>query len=74
MPVSVMQVGVVRVSVRQGDMTVPMRVRLSGRIARAMLVLVMQVVDVGVGVPQEFVDVVVLVPLGEVQIKAEGHE
>lgn len=50
MPVAVMQVGEVLVPMQVAPVLVPMRVRLAGRIIRAVRVSVVLVVDVATGV------------------------
>ncbi len=59
----VVQVRIVRMLVAQGFVAVPMRMRLAGRVARAVGVLVVFVVDVPMLVVRRLVDVLVLVPL-----------
>jgi len=62
-----MNVRRVRMTVREGRVRVPVCVRLAGRIAGRMRVLVMLVVHVPVRVRQRLVHVKVLVSLCEVQ-------
>lgn len=69
-----MQVGKMRVRVNQPGMAVAMRVRLAGRIVRGVVVAVMRVVHVPVLVLHRLMDVLVRVPLGQVQPHARAHE
>ena len=69
MLVPVVEIGVVRVPVAQGLMPVPMRVRLSRRVAGPMDVMMVVIMGVGVLVLQRLVDVLMLVVLREVQPK-----
>jgi hypothetical protein len=69
-----MQVGVVRVLVVQGLVPMPMGVRLGRGLAGRLRVAMVLVVDVAVLVLQQLVDVLVLVPLGQMQPEAGGHQ
>ena len=66
-------VGIVRMGVRHPRMSVRVAMRLSGRITRCVLVLMMRVVHVRVHVVHCLVHVYVLVPLGDVQPNTEAH-
>ena len=68
MVVPVMQVGIMRVAVRERLVTVPVGVRLARGIVRAVRVLVVLVVDVAVRVLLRRVMVLVLVPLAKMQV------
>ena len=70
----VVQVRVVRMTVRQWPMPVPMTVRLARRIVRRMRVLVMRVVMVKMLVLNRIVGMLVLVPLCEVKPHTRSHE
>lgn len=61
-PVPMMDIGIVRVTMRQGLVGVPMRVRLALRIARAVFVSMVLVMGVPMPVGEAFVRVLVLVP------------
>jgi hypothetical protein len=74
MSVAVMQIGIVRMTVYQGRVTMPVRMRLSGRIIRTMLVPVMLVVHMSVLVLHSFVRVFVGMTLCQMQIDANGHQ
>ena len=69
LPVPVPMMDVRRMSMRVGErsMRVPMGVRLTHRVVRSMLVLVMLVVNMTMHVGQRLVHMKVLVPLGEMQ-------
>ena len=68
-----MHVGDMRVAVPHPRVTVLVRMRLAGRVGRRMLVPMMLVVNVSVHVHERLVHVLVLVPLGQVQVDAGGH-
>lgn len=74
MYVPVMHVGIVRVAVRQQVVAVRVCVRLPGRIVDAMGVLVMLVVYMRMGVHKQFMRVLVVMPLGQMQKYTEGHQ
>ena len=74
MHVPVVQVGVVRMRVRQRLVPVRMHVRLVAVPGEGMLVPVVFVVHVSVIVRHRFVRVFVHVALGEVQPHTEGHQ
>ena len=69
-----MQVGIVRVLVPRRRVFMPMSVRLARRIVRTVSVLVMQVMDVPMGVSQCAMDVLVFVPFRQVQPKPDRHQ
>ena len=68
------RVGIVWVLMAHRRMMVPVRVRLSGRGARAMTVLVMVIVGMAMFMVQRLVRVFMLVPLGKVQPDAHSHQ
>ncbi len=74
MPVAVVQVGIVRMLVRERGVPMPMAVRLPSGVIRRVLMLVMGVVDVPVLVFHRLVNVLMCVRLSEVQIDADGHQ
>ena len=69
-----MQVRVVRVPMHQALVAVPMAVRLARWIGFSMRVSVVLVVDVAMVVLQRPVNMLVLVPLGQMQPETNGHE
>jgi hypothetical protein len=71
---AVMQIGIMRVLVPHRLVAVGMGVRLSWRIVRGVRVAVMLVMGVTMLVRQRLVDVIVLVPLGKVQIETDAHQ
>jgi len=66
MTMPMMQIGVVRVPVCEADVPMPMRVRFAQRIGRGVIMLMVFVMTVTVLVFHRFVQMVVLVPLGQV--------
>ncbi len=70
----VVEVRVVGVPVRDWRVPVAVRMRLARRVTRGVLVLVMEVVDVAMGMQQRFMRVSVVVRLGDVQPHAETHQ
>ncbi len=70
----VMNVRVVRMTMHQLRMPMPMRVRLAGRISRSMRVLMMLVMDVRVFVFQSLMPVFMFVPFREVQPHPQAHQ
>ena len=68
MAVAVMQVGIVRVLVNDRQVHMAMRVRLASRITGSVPMAVMLVVHVAMFVIECFVSVLVLMPLGEMQV------
>ena len=71
--VPVVEVRVVGVPVRDRRVPVAVGMWLARRVARRVFVLVMEVVDVAMGMPQRFMGVFVIVSLGDVQPHAETH-
>ena len=69
-----MNVRVMRMSVDQFLVTVPMRVRFAGRVIRAVDMLMMLVVSVQVLVFHRLMPVLVFVPLSQMKPDAEAHE
>jgi hypothetical protein len=67
MAMAVMQVRVVRVPVHERGVPVPVGVRLAGRIGGRVLVLVMFVVTMPMLVLYWFMNVFMLMPLGQMQ-------
>lgn len=63
-----------RMLVGQDRMPVQMAVRLAAIPVEIVVVLVMRVVNVGVGVLQRFVRVLMLVALGQVQPNPDSHQ
>jgi hypothetical protein len=74
MSVPVMEVRVVRMPVDQAVVPMPMTVRFAGRVAGAVRVLMMLVVPMPVFMVHRLVNVLVLVPLGQMQPEAEAHQ
>ena len=74
MSMTMMEVRVVRMPVHQAGVTVPMSVRFAGRIAGAMCVLMMLIGTMPVFMLHRLVNVFVLVPLSQMQPKAEAHQ
>lgn len=74
MLVAVMQVRIMRMAVRERLVAVPVGVRLTRGIVRAVRVLVVLVVDVAVRVLERRVVVLVLVPLAQMQVQADRHQ
>lgn len=72
--VPVMEIRVVRVGMAQPRMLMWMGVRLAGRLAPAVLVLMMLVVDVQVVVRELPMLVLVFMMLGQMKPDAQGHE
>ena len=72
--VPVVEIRVVRVGMAKPQMLMCMGVRLAGRLAPGVLVLMMLVVDVHVIVPELPVLVLVFMMLGQVKPDAQGHE
>ena len=63
----------VRMLVPEALVMVGVRVRLSRRVLRAMLMLVMGIMDMGMSVLHGFVNVLVIVLLGQVQPYTDRH-
>lgn len=74
MLVPVMEVRIVGVPVRHRRVPVGVRVGLARRVIRGVFVLVMEVVDVTMGMLHRFMRVVVVVRLGDVQPHADTHQ
>ena len=74
MVVPVVEVRIVGVPVRHWRVPMAVRMRFACGVTRAMFVLVMEVVDVAMGMLQRFVRVFVIVRLGDVQPHAETHQ
>jgi hypothetical protein len=72
--VPVVEVRVVGVPVRDRQMPVTVRVWFARRVTGGVFVLVMEVVDVAMGMLQRFMGVFVIVSLGDVQPHAETHQ
>lgn len=73
-PMAMMQVRKMRVAVDQRRMLVAMGVRFAGRSIRPMFMLVMRIVDMPVFVLYRFVVMLVRVPFGQMQVKADTHQ
>jgi len=71
--VAVVEVRVVGVPVRDRDVSVTVRMWLARWVTGGMFVLVMEVVDVAMGMLQWFMGVFVIVSLSDVQPHAEAH-
>lgn len=71
MPMSMMQIGIVRMGMSNRLVPMPMRMWLSYRFI--VLVLVMFVMHMAVVMPQNIVPVVVLMSLGQMQPKTAAH-
>ena len=65
--VSMMQVRIVGMPVHQRCMAMPVRMRLAGRIGRRVIVLMVCVVAMAMLMLHHFVNMVMLVPLGQMQ-------
>ena len=74
MSMPMMEVRVVRMPVHQAHVPMAMSVRFARRVAGAMRVLMMLVVTMPVFMLHRFVNVLVLVPLGQMQPEAETHQ
>ena len=74
MLVPVVQVRIVRMTVRQRPVTVPMHVRFTRRVVRPMRVPVMRVVMVTMLVLDRIVRVPVFMPFGDVKPHPGRHE
>ena len=73
MIVPVVEVGIVGVPVRHRRVPVTVRMGLPRRVIRSVFMLVMQIVDVAMGMLQRFMPVFVVVGLRDVQPHAEPH-
>ena len=69
-----MNVRIVRVSVRHGSVPMDMDVRFALRIARGVLVPMVLLVYVGMFVHESFVDMFMFVMLSQVQIRSKHHQ
>ena len=74
MLVPVMQVRIMRMFVQKPWVPVPVVMRLAGRRARPVLMLVMDVMHVPVLMLERFMQMLVVVRLREVQIDADPHQ
>jgi hypothetical protein len=72
--VAVMKIGVMRMPVNKRRMPVPMGVRLAGRHAGRMVVLMMVVVPVAVFMLHRLMGMFVLMPFREMQPQTKPHE
>lgn len=72
--VTMMHIGVVWMPMHQPDVLVLVGMRLTGRIVRRMIVLVVFVVPVPVFMLHVIMKVVVCVDLGQMQPKPRGHQ
>ena len=73
-PMSVMQIRVVRVFVRHRVVPMPMTMRLASRIIWAMCMLVVGIMSVPMLVLDRIVLVFMLMRFGQVQIEADRHQ
>ena len=69
-----MQVGIVRMLMQHPRVPVPVAMRLTRRRVRCVLMLVMDVVHVAMFMLERFVQMLVVVRLGEVQIDSDPHQ
>jgi hypothetical protein len=72
--VAVMQVGIVRMLVQKPRVPVPVAMRLAQRRVRRVLMLVMDVMHVAMFMLERFMQMLVVVRLGEVEIDADPHQ
>lgn len=72
--VAVMQVRIVRMLVQNPRVPVPVAMRLNRRRVRRVLMLVMDVVRMAMFMLERFMQMLVVVRLGEVQIDANAHQ
>ena len=72
--VPVMQVGIVRMLVQKPRVPVPVAMRLTRRRVRRVLMFVMDVVHVSMFMLERFMQMLVVVRLGEVEIDADPHQ
>jgi len=72
--VPAIRVGIVRMAVDQAGVDMPVHVRLADQIAKIVTVLVVIIMNMGVLTLQRFVDMVVVVPLYQMQIQADHHQ
>jgi hypothetical protein len=73
-PVSMVKVGIVRMTMHKRRMPMPMGMRLAGWIAQDVFVLVVRVVPMPVLVLHRFVRMLMLVLLGQMHPEAESHQ
>jgi hypothetical protein len=74
MPVSMMQIRIVRMGVDQPGMSVVVDVRFARRINGTMAMLMMFVMHMGVGMCHGLMDMIMFVPLDEVKIEPDPHQ
>ena len=74
MPVTVMQIRIMRMLVQNPRMPMPVAMRFSSRIGRCMVVLVVDVMHVAMLMLEKLMQVFVVVRLGEVEIYPNAHE
>lgn len=71
---SMMQVRVVRMRMNLPPMGMGMHMGLAGRIAGAVLMLVMLVMNMRMGVRYRLMDMLMIVPLDEMEIETDRHQ
>ena len=71
---SVMQVRIVRMLVQKPRVPVPMAMRLAGRRVRRVFMLMMDVMYMAMFMLERFMQMLVVVRLGEVEIDADPHQ
>ena len=76
MPVAMVQIGIVRMPVDEPRMPMPMRMRLPRRDIRAMfmVMLVMRVMGMAMFMLHLLMDMIVLMPLRQMQPEANPHQ
>ena len=74
MTMPMMQIGIVRVPVCDADMPMPMGVRFARRIGRRVIVLMVLVMTMPMLVFHGFVQMLVLVPLGQMEPQPKAHQ
>ena len=74
MPVRVVHVGNMRMLMTEAEMAMPVGVGLARRVFRAVLMLMVRVVDVAVRMLQRRMFMLVLMPLGEMKPDTHGHQ
>src|SRR3546814_20905980 len=70
----VMKIRIVRMAVNQRPVAMGMDMRLARRIVLAMGVLVVRIMDVGMRMVERFVDMIMVMPLDQVQPQANPHQ
>lgn len=70
----VVKVGIMRMAVDQAPMDMGVDMRLSERILGTVGMLVMFIVNMGMRMVERFVDVLMIMPLDQVQPKADPHQ